>query len=179
MMASRQSSDSQRKEQLKKTLLEKGVVDPNSATPQQPQQSHPAVASPSQKKAEVRGTAALRSEVKALQTQIKQLTQQPKNTPQEFASPKSKFFCHGCGYEYERDHRRIPCEEACVFAEHAEHNAGYKSGTRWPDGKKRLYWGSPEEYQKKYNKEMPERGKIYLEMRARNQHKRADTAGKA
>jgi len=177
MMTSRQEADSQRKEQLKKTLLQKGV-DTNGAAPQQPTQT---MASPPHKKPETKeakSAAALRSEVKSLQSQIKHLTQS-KNTPGESAPPKSKFFCNGCGYSYERDHRKIPCEEACVFEDHAEHNAGYKTGVPWPDGKKRLFWGSPDEYQKKYHKEMPERGRIYLEMRAKYQTKRAETASKA
>jgi hypothetical protein len=168
MMSSRQTPDSQRKEQLKKTLLEKGVT--NSTPPQPPS----AGGSPQQKRAEPKGTAALRSEVKALQTQIKQLTQQPKVAPQEVAPPRNKFLCNGCGYTYERDGRKIPCEEVCVFADHAEHNAGYKSGTPWPEGKRKLFWGSPEEYQKKYNKEMPEKGRAYLynlELRGKRIHR--------
>ena len=54
-----------------------------------------------------------------------------------------------------------------MFDEHAEQNTGYKTGTPWPPGKRKLFWGSPEEYQKKYGKEMPEKGKLYLEMRAK------------
>jgi hypothetical protein len=176
MMSSRQESDTQRKEQLKRILLEKGA-DTAGATPKPPT---PATTSSPQKKPDAKVAGALRSEVKALQTQLKQLQQtQQKYTPTEPAPSKSEFFCNGCGYTYQRDHRKIPCEEACVFEEHEEHNAGYKSGVAWPAGKRRLFWGSPAEYQRKYNKEMPERGKIYLELRKSQLPKRTDTPGKA
>ena len=140
----------------------------------------PATTSSPLKKPDTKGAVALRSEVKALQTQIKQLQQtQQKNTPLEPVSTKGEFFCNGCGYTYQRDHRKIPCEDTCVFEEHAEHNTGYKSGVSWSTGKRRLFWGSPAEYQKKYGKEMPERGKIYLELRKSKETKRTDTPGKA
>ena len=175
MMSSRQESDAQRKEQLKRLLLEKGA-DTTGTTPKPPT---PSTTSSPQKKPDTKGAGALRSEVKALQTQLKQLQTQQKNTPQEPAPSKGEYFCNGCGYNYYRDHRNVPCEPNCVFEEHEEHNAGYKSGVAWPAGKRRLFWGSPAEYQRKYNKEMPERGKIYLELRKNQQPKRTDTPGKA
>jgi hypothetical protein len=181
LMSSRQESDVQRKEQLKRLLLEKGAdvagADTAGATPKSVVPASP------QKRPDAKGAAALRSEVKALQTQLKQLQQtQQRNTPSEPALPKGEFFCNGCGYSYNRTGpyagKRVPCEDTCVFEEHEEHNAGYKSGVAWPAGKRRLFWGSPAEYQKKYGKEMPERGKIYLELRKSNMAKRNDTPGK-
>ena len=149
--SSRQASENHLKQQIKKSLLAKGeaTTSVKTATP----------ASPQGKKAEVKEAAALRSEVKQLQTQIKEM--------KHHASPTAsgKFFCNGCGYDYDRDHRKIPCEDACVFEEHEEHNKGYKSGKPWPQGKRKLFWGSPAEYQAKYGKEMPERGKLYLELK--------------
>jgi hypothetical protein len=147
--SSRQASENHLKQQIKKSLLEKGgaAASVKPATPTSPQG----------KKAEVKEAAALRSEVKALQTQIKEMKGSP--------TAPAKFFCNGCGYDYFRDHRKIPCEENCVFEEHAEHNTGYKSGRPWPQGKRKLFWGSPAEYLAKYGKEMPERGKLYLELK--------------
>jgi hypothetical protein len=42
----------------------------------------------------------------------------------------------------------------------------------WPTGKRKLFWGNPEDYRKKYGKEMPERGKKYLEMIARRKQEK-------
>jgi hypothetical protein len=55
-----------------------------------------------------------------------------------------------------------------MFEDHADHNTGYKTGTKWPEGKRKLYWGNPEDYMKKWNKEMPERGKQYLASREKS-----------
>ncbi len=163
--SSRQASEQHLKQQIKKSLLPKAETPVTGAKPATP-------TSPQSKK-ETKDTAALRSEVRALQTQIKGL-QSTALTPK--SQDQGKFFCHGCGYEYLRDFRKIPCEDACVFAEHADHNTGYKSGVQWPQGKRKLFWGSPEEYQRKYGKEMPEKGKLYLEMRAKwNDTKRPDS----
>jgi hypothetical protein len=163
--SSRQASENHLRQQIKKSLL-KAEAPAAGAKPTTP-------ASPQSKK-ETKDAAALRSEVRALQTQIKEM---------QHAAPTAKnsmiFFCHGCGYEYVRDSRKIPCEEACVFEEHADHNTGYKSGVKWPQDKRKLFWGSPEEYQRKYGKEMPEKGKLYLQMRAKwNETKRPDSSKK-
>jgi hypothetical protein len=104
----------------------------------------------------------LKSNIADLQNRVKQLSTSSTSKP-----PAAWFFCNGCGYKWLKDHRNIPCDPVCVFEEHADQNVGYKTGVPWPDGKRKLFWGSPEEYQQKYGKEMPERGKQYLEMLAR------------
>ena len=90
------------------------------------------------------------------------------------SNDKTPFYCNGCGLTYSRDGRKVPCEQNCVFAEHAEHNKNYKTGTPWPHGKPKLTWGTPEEYKRKYGVEMPARGQQYLEMRAKFKRKREE-----
>jgi hypothetical protein len=50
-------------------------------------------------------------------------------------------------------------------------------GVAYPAGKERLEWGTPEEYLKKYNKDMPERAKRFVE--SRNALKRKRSASKS
>jgi hypothetical protein len=85
----RQASENHLKQQSKKSLLAKGEAAP---------------ASPQGKKAEVKEAAALRSEVRQLQTQIKEM---------KHASPTApgKFYCNWCGYDHFRDHRKVPCSK--------------------------------------------------------------------
>jgi hypothetical protein len=94
--SSRQASENHLKQQSKKSLLAKGeaAASVKPATP----------ASPQGKKAEVKEAAALRSEVRQLQTQIKEM---------KHASPTApgKFYCNGCGYNHFRDHRKVPCSK--------------------------------------------------------------------
>jgi hypothetical protein len=159
--ASEQAADKQRRLQLQSTLL--------------PAQQ---VASPAKKPAdgqtkEQKDTRVLLSQVASLQNQVKQLKQSGGVVAAPTTKPAgAKFFCNGCGYDYVRDHRKIPCEPECVFEEHAEQNVGYKTGVPWPEGKRKLFWGNPEEYQKKYGKEMPERGKQYLAMIAKRKQEK-------
>lgn len=107
----------------------------------------------------------MRTEIAKLQSQV------TAQTPTSPGKPVS-FFCNGCGYTFQRDGRRIPCETSCVFEDHQDHNSGYKTGVPWQKDKKRLFWGTPEEYLRKHGKEMPERGKAYLEARAKFAAKR-------
>jgi len=126
-------------------------------------------------------------EVKALRTELLQMKQQLQQRDQGGAAAgggataggaasndKTPFYCNGCGLTYSRDGRKVPCEQNCVFAEHAEHNKNYKAGTPWPQGKPKLTWGTPEEYKRKYGIEMPARGQQYLEMRAKYKRKREE-----
>ena len=157
--ASEQAADKQRRLQLQSTLL--------------PAQQ---VTSPAKKPAdgqtkEMKDAKALQSKVASLQNEVKQLKEGGGAAAGPAKKPE-KFFCNGCGYEYVRDHRKIPCEPDCVFEEHADQNVGYKNGVAWPDGKRKLFWGNPDDYRKKYNKEMPERGKQYLEMIARRKQEK-------
>ena len=63
-----------------------------------------------------------------------------------------------------------PCEAACVYAKHAEHNDGYRKGTPWPAGKYALSWGhSAEAYKQKYGKELPPSGQKFMELKLRRQ----------
>ena len=117
-------------------------------------------------------------EAKALHTQIRQLQQQlqQKHPDASASADKKSFYCNGCGYTYSRDGRKIPCENTCVFSEHADHNAKYKAGTPWPAGKAKLYWGTPEEYLQRYGKEMPEKGKTFLAMREKFKRRREENS---
>ena len=128
-------------------------------------------ASQGKSKKEQKEAKALQSKVASLQNEVKQL-KEGGGAAASTAKKPEKFFCNGCGYDYVRDHRKIPCEPDCVFEEHADQNVGYKTGVRWPDGKRKLFWGNPDDYRKKYNKEMPERGKQYLEMIARRKQEK-------
>jgi hypothetical protein len=117
---------------------------------------------------------ALAREVKALRTEIAQLRTQPTNqAPHSQAKPAS-VFCHGCGHSWlvTDNGRPAPCAKACVYSEHEEHNSKYQQGRNWPSDKPQLTWGTEASYLQKYGKEMPERGKNYLERRAKQQRKR-------
>ena len=158
---SRQLSEKNRKVQIAKAVVAAGGTLPTQAL-----QSTPAKEPLEKKKTgDHKEVKALRTEIAKLQSQLNQ--QSPTSSPIK----GTKYFCNGCGYDYTRDHRNIPCEPNCVFEEHADHNTGYKTGTLWPSGKKRLFWGTPEEYLKKHGKDMPEKGKAYIEMK-RNAKKR-------
>ena len=159
---SNQASEKQHKSQLQAALLHKAH---QHATPAQQTIVAP---TPSQTK------RSDTKEVKALRTELALLKQQSASA----GGKPSTFFCNGCGYTFQRDGRRIPCESSCIFEDHAEHNTGYKTGVRWPENKRRLYWGSPAEYQTKFGKEMPEKGKQYLEYRAKQFAKRPETERK-
>jgi hypothetical protein len=156
---SRQLSEKNRKVQIAKAVEAAG-----GSAPTQPSSTPTNPAKEQSKKNTDKEVKALRTEIAALQKQLK---------PQSQAK-SAIFFCNGCGYTFTRDARRIPCENACVFEEHAEHNAGYKTGTAWPADKKKLFWGTPEEYLKRHGVQMPERGKNYLEARAKFQAKKRE-----
>ena len=147
--SSEQAADKQRRLQIQSTLPPASPV------------KRPA---PGEAK-ESKDVKALKTQNAALQNQVKQL----KQSGGAAAAPtkKPEFFCNGCGYTFFIDHRKVPCDPVCVFEEHAEQNVGYKTGVPWPPGKRKLFWGSPEDYRQKYGVEMPERGKQYLEMLAK------------
>ncbi len=153
---SEQAANKQRKDQLRLSLV------PHPSSPvKRPETSHKEV-------------KALRTEIDKLQ---KQLQQKDHASVPAITGKTATFFCNGCGYTYTRDSRKIPCEATCVFSEHAEHNSGYKSGVPWPTDKKKLFWGTPEDYLQKHGKEMPERGRQYLELRAKfNKRKTLNTS---
>ena len=165
---SNQIAERKHKEHIQQTLAAQGQGHSTAAAPAAAAPAAPAVTGA--RKAET--VKALRTELAKVQNQLKQ--HGAAVTPTKSQSPT--YFCNGCGYTYQRDGRRIPCEGTCVFEDHAEHNTAYRSGTPWPDGKKKLFWGTPEEYQKKYGKEMPAKGIAYLDLRAayvqRNQNSR-------
>jgi hypothetical protein len=147
--SSEQAADKQRRLQIQSTLPPTSPV------------KRPA---PGEAK-ESRDVKALKTQNAVLQNQVRQL----KQGGGAAAAPtkKPEFFCNGCGYTFFIDHRKVPCDPVCVFEEHAEQNVGYKTGVPWPPGKRKLFWGSPEDYRQKYGVEMPERGKQYLEMLAK------------
>jgi hypothetical protein len=112
---------------------------------------------------------ALRTELNALKNPDRPITAR---IPSHINS-KTQWWCHGCGKTYRRDGTPISCEAACVYEEHAEHNAGYRKGIPYPAGKYALSWGpSAEAYKQKYGKEMPLSGKKFLELRLRRQESR-------
>jgi hypothetical protein len=163
--ASEQAADKECRNNLKASL--QSVASEQKAMP-----------SPSKREEPIKQTKevnALRSEVFKLTKSLDQMKRKdPVQSKKETTA--EPFFCNGCGYTFQRDGRRIPCENSCVFEGHAEQNVGYRSGVPWPEGKRKLYWGTPEDYLKKYEKEMPENGKQYLELRATYQsNKRPDS----
>jgi hypothetical protein len=108
----------------------------------------------------------LRTELNALKNPDRPVTAR---IPSHINS-KTQWWCHGCGKTYSRGPRAIPCEPACVYEDHAEHNAGYRKGIPYPAGKYPLSWGpSAEAYRQKYGKEMPPSGKKFLELKLRRQ----------
>jgi hypothetical protein len=112
----------------------------------------------------------MKAEMAALRHQIKE---QRSSLPAKQAAPppgiddKKQFFCHGCGHTFSKDGRRIPCIHDCVYGEHPEVNKNYKQGVAYPPGKERLEWGTPEQYLKRFGREMPERAKRYVASRAK------------
>ena len=112
----------------------------------------------------------MKAEMAALRNQIKE---QRGSFPAKQAAPppgiddKKQFFCHGCGHTFSKDGRRIPCIHDCVYGEHPECNKNYKQGVAYPPGKERLEWGTPEQYLKRFGREMPERAKRYVASRAK------------
>jgi len=88
---------------------------------------------------------ALRTELNALKNPDRPVTAR---IPSRINS-KTQWWCHGCGKTYSRDGRPIPCEAACVYEEHAEHDTGYRKGIPYPAGDA-LSWGpSAEAYKRK------------------------------
>ena len=158
MKTANQIAERKHKEHIKQSMQAQGVL-PTAAP------AAPPVPSPGYKRSDKADVKALRTELAKVQNQLKQ-----QSTSAAAANAKpAVYFCNGCGYTYQRDGRKIPCEDACVFEDHADHNVAYKTGTPWPSGKRKLFWGSPEEYVKKYGKEMPAKGVAYLELRAKYQ----------
>jgi hypothetical protein len=117
--------------------------------------------------------ADVNQQIKALRTELNALKHPDRPVTARIPShinSKTQWYCHGCGKTYTRDHRPIPCEAACVYEEHVEHNTGYRKGIPYPAGKYALSWGpSAEAYNKKYGKEMPPSGKKFLELKLRRQ----------
>jgi hypothetical protein len=119
--------------------------------------------------------ADMAAEVEALRTEVRALQQ--KQSPGKIGldpNPRTPlpYLCQGCGRTYSRDGRTIPCEKACVYSEHAEHNSKYLDGHPWPKNKPALTWGTEELYLKKYGKPMPLMGKKYIEARDKQRRKR-------
>jgi hypothetical protein len=120
--------------------------------------------------------ADVNQQIKALRTELNALKNPDRPVTARIPShinSKTQWWCHGCGKTYRRDGTPISCEAACVYEEHAEHNAGYRKGIPYPAGKYALSWGpSAEAYKKKYGKEMPPSGKKFLELTLRRQESR-------
>jgi hypothetical protein len=114
----------------------------------------------------------LRQEMKA-----KESLKTKQAPPPRGVDAENEYFCHGCGHTFQKDGRRIPCAYNCVYNEHEEYNRGCMQGVAYPPGKARLEWGTPEEYLKRYKKNMPERAKRYVE--SRNAQKRKRSASKS
>jgi rubrerythrin len=166
--ASEQAADKECRNNLKASLQG------GAASEQQQQQQQSPSAKKSEPAKQTKEVIALRSEVSKLTKSLEYMKKKDSATPPTGAA-NEPFFCNGCGYTFQRDGRRIPCENNCVFEGHADQNTGYKKGVPWPEGKRRLFWGTPEDYLAKHGKEMPENGKQYLELRAKHQaNKRQD-----
>jgi hypothetical protein len=167
-----QTAERKHKEHIQQSLAAHGKG-PNNLTPST---APLPAASPAAGTRRAETVKALRTELAKVQNQLKQHGVSIAATAK---AQTSTFFCNGCGYTYQRDGRKVPCEVDCVFEEHADHNAAYKAGTLWPEGKKKLFWGTPEEYQKKYGKEMPEKGIAYLALRAAYMQRNQNSRGRA
>lgn len=120
--------------------------------------------------------ADVNQQIRALRTELNALKHPDRPVTARIPShinSKTQWWCHGCGKTYFRDGRPIPCEAACVYEEHAEHNTGYRKGIPYPAGKYALSWGpSAEAYKQKYGKDMPPSGKKFLELKLRRQDSR-------
>ena len=111
----------------------------------------------------------MKHEMAALRQQIKEhkaSAQAKLAAPPPGVDATKQHFCHGCGHTYSKDGRRIPCINNCVYCEHPEHNARYTQGVAYPPGKERLEWGTPEQYLKKFGREMHERAKKFVTSRS-------------
>ena len=120
----------------------------------------------------------LEKQIKALRTELSTLTLKQGQAPDKpitaripaSVDTKTHWYCHGCGKTYSRDTKfkgAIPCEKQCVYSEHAEHNQDYRKGKAWPIDKTPLTWGTIASYQEKYQREMPNTGKRFIELRAK------------
>jgi hypothetical protein len=142
----------------------------NAAPQSQPLAAAPAALKPATPGSKFTGEAkALFTEMKAEMASLRnQIKEQRGHMAAKQAAPppgideRKQFFCHGCGHTYSKDGRRIPCIHDCVYGEHPESNKSYKQGVAYPPGKERLEWGTPEQYLKKFGREMPERAKKYV-----------------